>query len=168
MFSIGLISQEQQERRTVISVGLDPAVLIDNNRVGGGNLDFTGRIGVEDNIFKAQISIEYFNVINYFATSGQAGVILPLYYKGLYGTLMPELNLINRWGINDGRKTADNHSSQLGIGMNAGLQYEFNFGGFIEWNANLKSRPDLDYHYQSFDETSQTVFNTTFSIGYKF
>lgn len=182
LYSIDSISQgitppKSKEFTGFISIGYDPAILHNikdkdgNERVGAKNLDFTAKVGFEHTYARFNIAVEYFNIINYFASSAQASIILPLYFNGLYGIAGTELNLINRWGIHDTRDVInkrDNNSSSLGIGFNASLKYEFNSKFFIETNYNKKNRTDLNYHYPSNDGSNKTVDSFTFLIGYNF
>ena len=171
---IPLIAVAQKDYKTLfIEYSFDAPVLLDKERVGGGNLDHLLRVGIEDGITIA-IFYEQFNEINFTAYGVNVGYMYrmdgyevnlnfwPLYnpinLDGLSFSADVELGYIDRLGIKDTIQYTDTVTN-LYLGGNIRIKYELNDTFFIGTVFKLRPRPDLGFYYDDY-KTEKSLYVT--------
>lgn len=167
------------QRNVFVAGGIDPLVLLDKDRVGGGNVLYIIQLGIQNYNpeglgYKFGFVYEDFDEIHYTAKGFQGGIVLPAptvpFFQDLtignYWYLQAEVNLINRKGLpNSQIYNSDEHTSWV-LGLNAGIVIEKPFG--LPFNAefvgNAKDRLDTRVHYGTLDKFN-SINDITFS-GY--
>lgn len=138
---------------------VDPAILFDSNRVGGGNLNYIVRSGVEANNFTASILYESFNEIAFQAFALNLGVYKQ--FGAFTVTTTFEQGWISRNGILDKVDTADFKREEYipyYIGGNASVKYAINQVIAFEYTMQFRQRPDIDYFFNQRRSTTLSGF----------
>lgn len=165
-----------------ISFGLDPAVLVDKGRAGGGNLNYLIQFGRENYTndglgYKFGGQWEQFEAINYTSYGAFGGMTFEAPWGiGHYWIAMAEINIIDRKGIQDSQIYNASKHSAWGLGATVGIRVEepdlwlVKLPIDIEFLLNGKDRPDKRVHYDggTFDSINDIVFSFYLTAVFNF
>ena len=152
----------------------DPAVLIDKDRVGGGNLNFMVKAGAEANGFTASVFYERFNEIAFQAAGLNLGLykrwtgweLLGIDISGLTTSVSFEQGFISRKGILDVSDTVDYANERYTpfyIGGNLSVRYQITKSIGVEYIVQFRQRPDKNYF---FNQTGQNTLSGFVGLVY--